>query len=160
MTIGPGAKFNAERGFGRLISKEEALRILDVAEKEGLVHCSSNMGKHVDFICNCCVCHCPILQTIKSSAMPNGGATSAYIAMVDEGSCMGCGDCLERCPMEALALEGDVVVRDSKLCIGCGLCVSSCTTDALRMLPRLDRPSTPWDRQELNTAMKAGFKLD
>jgi len=60
LTFGPGARFNADRGFGRMISREEARRILDLAEEEGLVHCSSNMGKHVDFICNCCACHCPI----------------------------------------------------------------------------------------------------
>ena len=160
LTFGPGAKFNAERGFGRPISKEEARRILDLAEKEGLVHCSSNMGKHVDFICNCCVCHCPILQTIKSAAMPNAGATSAYIAMVAEEDCSGCGDCVERCPMEALVMDGDVVRQDAGRCIGCGLCVSTCPTGALSMAPRLDRPHTPWDRKELYAAMTASLKID
>jgi Pyruvate/2-oxoacid:ferredoxin oxidoreductase delta subunit len=160
LTFGPGAKFNVDRGFARPISKEEARRILDLAEEEGLVHCSTNMGKHVDFICNCCVCHCPVLQTIKSSIMPNGAAFSPYMVMVDEAGCMGCGDCIERCQMEALILEGDIVVRDAGRCIGCGICVSSCAPGALSMVPRLDRPQTPWDRQALNAAMEAAFKLD
>jgi electron transport complex protein RnfB len=159
LTFGPGAKFNADRGFGRLISKEEALRILDLAEEEGLVHCSSNMGKHVDFVCNCCVCHCPILQTIKSSVMPSAGAASGYVVTVEEDDCMGCGECVERCQMEALALDGDLVTRDALRCIGCGLCVSTCPTGALSMMPRTDRPHTPWDRKELNAAMAAAFKL-
>ncbi len=159
MTFGPGAKFNVDRGFGRMISKEEARRILDLAEEAGLVHCSSNMGKHVDFICNCCVCHCPILQTIKSSVMPSAGAASGYLAMVDESSCTGCGECVERCQMEALEMEGDLVKRDAVRCIGCGLCVSTCPTGALSMIPRIDRPHTPWDRKELNETMASSFKM-
>jgi len=159
LSFGPGAKFNDDRGFGRLISKEEALRILDMAEKEGLVHCSSNMGKFVDFVCNCCGCHCPILQTIKSSVMPSAGAASGYVVVVEEAECMGCGECVERCHMEALALDGDLVTRDALRCIGCGLCVSTCPTGALSMDPRKDRPHTPWDRKELNAAMAAAFKL-
>ena len=159
LTFGPGAKFNVDRGFGRMISKEEARGILDMAEGEGLVHCSSNMGKHVDFICNCCICHCPILQTIKSSVMPSAGAVSGYLVMVEEDSCTGCGECVERCQMEALAMEGDIVKRDAVRCIGCGLCVSTCPSDALSMIPRIDRPQTPWDRQELNATMAASFKL-
>jgi len=160
LTFGPGAKFNAERGFGRPISKEEARRILDLAEKEGLVHCSSNMGKHVDFICNCCLCHCAILQTIKSATLPNAGATSAYIAMVAEESCTGCGDCVERCQMEALVMDADVVRQDASRCIGCGLCVSVCPTGALSMEPRPERPVPPWDRKELYAAMTASLKID
>jgi NAD-dependent dihydropyrimidine dehydrogenase PreA subunit len=159
LTFGPGAKFNADRGFGRMISKDEALGILDRAEAEGLVHCSSNMGKHVDFICNCCICHCPILQTIKSSVMPAGGAASGYMVMVEEDGCMGCAECVERCQMEALEMDGDLVKRDAARCIGCGLCVSTCPTDALSMIPRIDRPHTPWDRKELNETMAATFKL-
>jgi hypothetical protein len=65
MSLGPGAKFVAERGFGRLVSKEEALHILQLSEAAGLVHCSSNTTKNIDFICNCCICHCAILQHHK-----------------------------------------------------------------------------------------------
>jgi ferredoxin len=91
--------------------------------------------------------------------MPNAGATSAYIVMVDDESCAGCTDCVERCHMEALVMEGDVVIRDAKGCIGCGLCVSVCPTGALSMVPRLELPHVPWDRQELNAALKSSMKI-
>jgi Na+-translocating ferredoxin:NAD+ oxidoreductase RNF subunit RnfB len=143
-----------------MISQEEAHRILDLAEEEGLVHCSSNLGRYVDFICNCCVCHCIILQTVVSAAMPNAAATSAYMVMVEDDSCMGCGECVERCQMKALVMEGDLVIRDADRCIGCGLCVSTCPTAALSMIPRLERPHTPWTRQELNAAMAASVGID
>jgi len=61
--------------------------------------------------------------------------------------------------MDALEMDGDIVRRDAARCIGCGLCVSTCPTDALSMIPRLDRPHMPWDRQELNATMASSFKL-
>ena len=159
MTFGPAAKFTADRGFGRLISKEEALQILDLAEKEGLVHCSSNLSKYVDFICNCCLCHCQILQTIRNSAIPSAGATSSFIMMVKEEACTGCGECVDRCQMGALTLEGDVVVQDAKRCIGCGLCVSVCPTEALRMEHKPGAPLPPWDRKSFTSALMASMQM-
>jgi ferredoxin len=157
LTFGPAAKFNEKRGFGRLISKEEARRLLDLSEKEGLVHCSTNTGKYVDFICNCCSCHCFILRSVKNSSMPSAAATSGFIAMVSDEDCMGCGDCVEMCQMEALVMDDDVVARDAARCIGCGICVSTCPTDAIRMEAREDRPATPYDRKGLNDAMFASL---
>ena len=160
MAFGPGAKFSVERGFARLVSKDEALEILDRAEKAGLVHCSSNTGKYIDFICNCCVCHCGIIQNLKNAATPSRGAISGFIMMVDEEKCMGCGDCIDRCPMEILSIQDDIVVRDADRCIGCGLCVSACPTEALRMEPREQQSIPPWDRQSLNAALMASLKMD
>ncbi len=159
LTFGPAAKFNDKRGFGRLISKEEARRILDLSEKEGLVHCSTNTGRYIDFICNCCSCHCFILRSIKHSGMPSAAATSGFIAMVSEEDCIGCEECVERCQMEALSMHGDVVERDAGRCIGCGICVSTCTTGAITMEPRDDRPVTPYDRKSLNDAMFASLGM-
>ncbi len=153
MFFGPMAKFIAKRGFGRLISKEEALKVLDHAEKAGLVHCSSNIGEDIEFMCNCCSCHCGILQSIKSAAVPSGGATSGFMVMVDEDECTGCGDCIDRCPMEALSMQDDIVVRDADRCIGCGLCISVCPTSALRMEPREQRLIPPRNRMELDIAI-------
>ncbi|RLC70184.1 MAG: hypothetical protein DRI26_07620, partial [Chloroflexi bacterium] len=95
LSFGPSAKFNIERGFGRQLTKEEALKILDLSEREGLVHCSSNTGKYVDFICNCCLCHCVVLRSIKESAMPRMVVASGFIVAVDEEECIGCGDCVD-----------------------------------------------------------------
>ena len=157
MGLGPGAKFTAARGFGRLISKEEAMEILKRSEEAGLVHCSSNTGKYVDFICNCCTCHCGILQSVKNAAAPSMAATSSFIASLEEGVCSGCGDCVERCPMNALAMEGDVAALNPKRCIGCGLCVYICPTGALRLEPREGAPVPPWDRHSLNAALMSSL---
>jgi len=153
ISLGLTAKFVAERGFGKLISKEEALKVLERAEKAGLVHVSSNTSKHIEFICNCCVCHCVILQTVKNAASPSMAASSSFIAIVDQEECMGCGDCVGMCPMEALSIEGDIVVRDDNRCIGCGLCVSTCPTNALRLEAREGAPVPPLEHRELNAAV-------
>ena len=157
MSFGPGAKFVTQRGFGRSISKEEALKILKLSEKEGLVHCASNTGKYIDFICNCCTCHCGILQSVKNAASPSMIAASSFIVSLEEGECSGCGDCVEMCPMDALEMEGDVVAIDLKRCIGCGLCVSVCPTEALRLEPREGAPVPPLGHNELTTAMMSSL---
>jgi electron transport complex protein RnfB len=42
MQFGPAADFYIENGLGREITKEEAKDILQKAEEEGLIHCSTN----------------------------------------------------------------------------------------------------------------------
>ena len=43
---------------------------------------------------------------IKELGMVGGLAYSNFELAIDEGSCTGCGDCEERCAMEALSLAG------------------------------------------------------
>ena len=76
-SFGTQAKFLVERGFNKPVSKEEALKILDEAEKAGLVHCSSNTGEYIGFICNCCSCHCGILRGIVAADRPSSAASSS-----------------------------------------------------------------------------------
>lgn len=158
MGFGPSVKGNADRGFGRLLSKKEAHEILKRCEREGLVHITTNTSKYIDLICNCCSCHCGMLQSLKNAPTPGMVATSSFIASLKEEECSGCGDCVEMCPMDALALDGDVVALKLERCIGCGLCVSACPTAALRLQPREGAPVPPWDRRELNAAMMASIE--
>jgi Fe-S-cluster-containing hydrogenase component 2 len=62
--------------------------------------------------------------------------------------------------MEALKIEGEIVVRDASRYIGCGLCVSACPLGALTMEPREERAVPPWGRRALNTAMMASVKRE
>jgi len=153
MAFGPNARFAADRGYGRLVSRQEALRVLDEAEAAGLVHMSSNTSKYIDFICNCCPCHCGILKSFQKMEMPALGAVSAFRLRISPEDCIGCGDCVERCPMDALGVEGDVVRVDRKRCIGCGVCNSACPVGALTMERIPDAPEPPWDRKALTEAV-------
>jgi len=157
MSFGPAAKFVIERGFGRPLSKEEAFEVLKRSEEAGLVHCVSNVSKYLDFVCNCCTCHCGFLGSLKAADSPSVVATSSFIASLEEEACSGCGDCVEICPMDALAMGDDVVALDSDRCIGCGLCISRCPTGALKLEPREGAPVPPRDRHELDAAMAASL---
>jgi len=157
MTFGPQARYVAERGFGRPIAKEEAKQVLDRSEEAGLIHCSSNTGGYVSFICNCCACHCGIIRSIKSGIIPMG-AVSSFVVVVDEDECSGCGSCVDRCQMEALSLNGDTVARRAERCIGCGLCISVCPTEALKLEPRKGALVPPQDQRELRSSVIAAMQ--
>jgi len=157
MTFGPQARYVAERGFGRLISKDEAKQVLDRSEEAGLIHCSSNTGGYVSFICNCCACHCGIIRSIKSGVIPMG-AVSSFVVAVDEDECSGCGSCVDRCQMEALSLNGDTVACKAERCIGCGLCISACPTEALKLESRKAALVPPQDQGELRSSLIAAMQ--
>jgi len=157
-SFGTQAKFMVERGFNKAVSKEEALRVLTEAEDAGLVHCSSNVSEAINFICNCCSCHCGIMQSVKIADRPNAAANSSFILAIDEDECIGCGDCVERCQVEAITVEGDMLIRDDVRCIGCGLCVSTCLTGALKLVPREEITIPPANQMELGAAMIASYQ--
>lgn len=153
MGFGPDARYIADRKFGRLVTKEEARAILRRTEEAGLVHCSSNMSKYIQFVCNCCKCHCGILQSMKKYNMKGAAAVSGFITSLDTESCITCGDCVERCPMEALTINDDRLLFNNNLCIGCGLCSSACPTGSLKLVSRSNAPVPPRDWRQLNTSL-------
>ena len=157
-SFGQQAKFMLERGFNKPVTKEEARQILDEAEKAGLVHCSSNTTESINFICNCCTCHCGIMESIKAAGSPHACADSSYVMRISEKDCIGCGDCVPRCQTEALALEGDKVVQAAERCIGCGLCISACPSGALQLVARDAAPVPPATLAELTAAMIASYQ--
>ena len=52
---------------------------------------------------------------------------------VDETKCIGCGNCVDYCPMNAITLKDDCAVIDLKECVECSVCLRAecCPTDAL-----------------------------
>ena len=115
------------------ISRDEALAILDRTEEAGLVHTVSNVMEGLGYICNCCGCCCGILRGITEWGIENSVAAANYYATIDPDECTACGDCLERCQVGAISLDGDTSVIDRDRCIGCGLCVTGCPTEAARL---------------------------
>ena len=45
--------------------------------------------------------------------------------------CVGCGTCVDSCPNEAIAEDGDVYKIQADKCLDCGVCVDSCPTGAI-----------------------------
>ena len=144
LTFGMAAETVARTGRGRAISREEALEILERAEKTGLVLQPAN-AKDPLFICTCCGCCCGVLRSIKRDPRPASLVSSPFRASLNSDTCTGCGTCVDRCQMEALRLDENKAVLNLDRCIGCGLCVSTCPTDSLSLVRKPEQRYVPRD---------------
>lgn len=127
--IDRAADYAIERGTGRKVDREEAIRVLKRCEEEGLVHVTSNSQELGHFICNCCNDCCMnwllLRNGVKKFVVP-----SRFRAGIDASICSSCGTCLERCYFGAIRIEDTAVVEPEK-CMGCGLCMVTCPTEAI-----------------------------
>ncbi len=132
MQVGRAAEYNIERGTGRQLSKEEAVKILKLCEEEGLVHVADNRQVVGHVICNCCQDCCLNWDVMKGPK--KWVAPSRFEAAVDADLCTGCETCMDRCFFDAISLsDEDVAVIDSEKCLGCGVCTVTCPTEAIRL---------------------------
>ncbi len=112
----------------REISLNEALDVVRRNEEAGLV----NTGA-----CFCCTCSCEILFSLKKANRFDLLGRSRYQAAVREEECIGCQDCLERCPFEAIEMKkvaGSKKLKASIIaekCMGCGVCIVGCKQRAM-----------------------------
>lgn len=131
LIFGGAAYFYEGNGIGRTISRTEAMDILHQGIDAGLVLQPGNSQKPSN-ICMCCGCCCQILKMLKRSDKPAQVACTSYFAVVDAESCIGCGNCAEKCQMEAITIDEAAQV-DLDRCIGCGLCIPPCDVEAIRL---------------------------
>ncbi len=131
--------------WGRSITKQEALEIVENAEKEGLVHTTLNYANDsMRNLCNCCSCACFQLHIINNLDQLNGLARSQFNAQIDSALCDQEGACAEACPVDAISEGENAYCVDLERCIGCGVCVTACPTHAVSMvLKPEDARTTP-----------------
>ena len=51
---------------------------------------------------------------------------------VDKDGCVGCGICVEKCPVGAISMEDGKAKINMEECIHCGICHSACPNEAVR----------------------------
>jgi len=154
MQFGLAAQFVIERGLGRKVNKEEARNTLKKAAEAGLVHAGLNI-QELDFLCNCCSCHCMILKTALSQPKPGKVLFSGFQPRIDPDLCTGCQTCVDRCPAKAATLIQDVPEIDTDRCFGCGVCGIGCPAGAIQMIEKPGSPEPPLNFKGLRQAMES-----
>jgi ferredoxin len=125
----------------RAISSTEAKSILEQEARRG--HVTHAFFKDAALnrfyaICNCCACCCGAMKAHRNGTPMI--ISSGFVSKVDEGKCIACGICVEKCQFHALSLN-DKLICDTSLCMGCGVCVNHCTQGALSLIRDESKPA-------------------
>lgn len=144
MTFDNVARSLAEHGgYSRLISKEEAKDILQMAYGYNLVQIGENVREHPAFMCNCCGCCCEALQAARRFSPMQPIETTNYIPKIDLQGCISCGKCSRVCPVLAISMKDKKPIIDESICLGCGVCARNCPKKTITLLRRPVQVITP-----------------
>lgn len=127
-----GINSPADRGHAREISRDEAKELVKALDKEGLVHTLEGTSG----MCNCCGDCCFEYRTSKKLNLIGTFPITHTIASWKEDTCIHCGKCARRCPMEAFVKKDKVVSFYPEKCIGCGICSTACPKQAIEIVER------------------------
>ena len=154
------AEFVIDKGLAREISKDEAMHILKMSEKEGLVHMVDNTQGQVKHTCNCCGHYCWNVGILRRRKIPRDQLMAVYfIRRTELTECIGCGACADICPVDAVTMVDDLPQVDQNWCIGCGVCAIACPADVIEIQRRIDAsaPETFRDlHQQIGKEKKSG----
>jgi formate hydrogenlyase subunit 6/NADH:ubiquinone oxidoreductase subunit I len=117
-----------------------------------MVHICDNVMNQPAFICHCCSCCCEVLGTIKHFGI-SAAHPSNFIPALAPESCVGCGICVKKCPIDAIKMNaaGDGTKTpevNNETCIGCGICASTCPKGSLTMTKRTTLHVSPENKME------------
>jgi NAD-dependent dihydropyrimidine dehydrogenase PreA subunit len=152
ITLEDAASHMIRRGVARELYREELLKYLTWAKKEGLVLQPENI-QHPTFICCCCGCCCGILNSAVKYDRPAEYLHSNFRSEVDTGRCDGCEDCVDRCQMEAIKKVNGYVEILNERCIGCGVCIPVCKQRAMKLVKKAEEKVPPVNENEMYKRM-------
>lgn len=113
-----------------LADEESVKQIADIAGKEFTKKVHKNIA----------VVHCGVdSKTRRITARYSGVKTCAAANLTMQGGvackygCIGLGDCMKVCPVDAIRMESDFPVIDMDKCIGCGACIKACPRNIISL---------------------------
>ncbi|MGD8521399.1 MAG: 4Fe-4S binding protein [Desulfobacterales bacterium] len=153
------AEFVVDKGLAREISKDEAHHILKASEEEGLVHMVDNAQGGIKHTCNCCGHYCWNVGIIRRRKIPRDQLMAVYfIRQTELDECIGCGNCAEICPVDAVIMVDERPEVDENWCIGCGVCAVSCPAKVISITRRREDQS-PQTFTDLHLRIKSEKNL-
>lgn len=134
--------------YAKLISKQEAIDVLERSYSHNLVQIGENVREHPAFICNCCGCCCEALQAARKFSPMQPVATTNYLPELCMDNCVACGKCIKVCPVLAISMnenndgEKEITINN-ETCLGCGICARNCNFNAIELKRRSVQIITP-----------------
>jgi len=131
------ARYCLDRGTARRVSLKEAMDILDLSDRWGLMHINYN-EKPVTRLIGNCGSYCLVFRWSPPGTLFSV-APSRFQPVVDTAKCIGCGTCAGVCLLGAATVRLDPVSGDGRShidlerCMGCGNCVVRCPIGAISM---------------------------
>ncbi len=115
-------------------------------------------------MCNCCGDCCGVLKSLGEYPKPAEMVFSNHYVSIDQETCAGCEDCIDRCQMNALSMnDNEQAEVNLDRCIGCGLCGITCPTDSLQLVLKSEEkrriPPVTSAEQMINMATKRGIQF-
>lgn len=150
LSCGEEAQFWIDHGVGREISRDEALAMIDQIVDEGFI-LQHIMSKEAETICACHIDCCNVIASWMALGGPEALGESDtfrnllhYTIDYDAEKCIKCGACAERCPMDAITMDGeDGAPQVNMSCFACGQCTLVCPVDARTLIPRGEDTFSP-----------------
>ena len=140
-------------GYGRNISKEEAIDILQEVSEKGALHSVFHEEDDISLrseiaICNCCLDCCGLLRGYNAGSMPQNYRSYYYSKVENLNKCEGCSKCEKHCPTLAISMFNEKVLINKNRCIGCGQCTIHCPKNGVLSMVRETRNVLlPWLRK-------------
>lgn len=158
--FGSMGQYYLDKNMGRVVSLNEGIEILKACREAGLVTQPAT-AQNPSGMCNCCGDCCGVLSAIKKHPKPAEIIFSNHVVSANTDDCTACELCLDRCQMDALKLNEDVIEVLEHRCIGCGLCVTTCPTQALSLVEKPEKeqkvPPVSMAEQMMEMAKKRGI---
>jgi ferredoxin len=135
--FGSVARIWSSWGYGKFVSKEEALNIITAARNKGAIHTviheRDDTRLPASAICNCCWDCCGILMGYNMGATAISYKAHFVAKIKDNIDCSNCGSCGKYCPTTAMKLEDKKPILNIDKCFGCGQCAYQCPNNNIEL---------------------------